>query len=416
MALFGSRNRVKGTLCFSRRLALQGAAAAAFAIALAPAAAAANSGRNPDLSRVVVVGDSLTAGFQNFSLFDGNSPGAPVGGQNFGYPALIAKQAGVTLTPPLISYPGIPPALTLSGGQIVRAAGIGVRELPVLQPFNLSVPGFNVADAVAHPFPGDPLHNPIDLLSDVVLGVPNPSAAGCGPLLSGSGLIVSELQCAVALRPSMIVVGIGNNDALQALTLGAPPTPALDFASQYHGLLTTLAATGAPLVIANIPDVTALPFLAPVPAFVAKCGFMPAGATPSDFVVPDITNTTATNLDLCSNYAVRPAALVAAAQNAVSAYNDIIKNEAKMVDAAVADVNKLFAHIAKHGYKLANGQTLTADFLGGLFSLDGIHPTNSGQAILANEVIKAINTSFHASIPEISVDAIAQNDPLIPRP
>ncbi len=395
---------------------LRSAVAAAIAIALAPLAGAAARVGSLDLSRVVVVGDSLTAGFQNFSLFDGSSPGAPLGGQEFGYPALIAQQAGVTLTLPLISYPGLPPALTLSGGQIVRAAGIGVREFPLLQAFNLSVPGFNVADALAHPFPGDPIHNPIDLLSDAVLGAPNPAVAGCGPILSGSAFVVSEVQCAAALRPSMIIIGLGNNDALQALTTGAPPTPVLDFRNQYHELTATLAATGAPMVIANIPDVTALPFLVPVPAFAAQCGFMPPGAMPGDFVAPNITNTAATSLDLCSNYAVRPAALVAAARNAVNAYNNIIKDEAKAVDAEVADINKLFAHIARHGYKLGNGRILTAEFGGGLFSLDGIHPTNTGQAILANEVIKTINTAFHTGIPAISVEGIAQSDPLVPKP
>jgi lysophospholipase L1-like esterase len=395
---------------------LCGAVLAAFTIALAPVAGAASSGGSLDLSRIVVVGDSLTAGFQNFSLFDGNSPGAPMGGQEFGYPALVAQQAGVTLPLPLISYPGLPPALTLSGGQIVRAAGIGVRELPFLQPLNLSVPGFNVADALAHPFPGDPIHNPIDLLSDAVLGAPNPAVAGCGPLLSGSAFIVSEVQCAAALRPSMIIVGIGNNDALQALTTGAPPTPVPDFRSQYHRLTATLAATGAPVVIANVPDVTALPFLISASAFAAKCGFMPPGATLADFVVPDITNFGAASLDLCSNYKVRPAWLVAAAQAAVESYNNVIKDEAKAVGATVADIHKLFAHIARHGYRLESGRTLTADFGGGLFSLDGIHPTNTGQAVLANEVIKTINTAFHASIPAISVEAVAQSDPLVPKP
>src|SRR5678815_2678051 len=55
---------------------------------------------------LVVVGDSLSAGFQNFSLYDSDSaPGVPAGGQKHGYAALIAQQAGATLNLPLISYP-----------------------------------------------------------------------------------------------------------------------------------------------------------------------------------------------------------------------------------------------------------------------------------------------------------------------
>src|ERR1700694_4674766 len=76
-----------------------------------------NSGK-ADLSRLVVVGDSLSAGFQNFSLYDGNTAPAP-GGEQHGYAAVVAQQARVALVERLISYPGIPPALQLLSGQIV---------------------------------------------------------------------------------------------------------------------------------------------------------------------------------------------------------------------------------------------------------------------------------------------------------
>ena len=125
------------------------------------------------LGKLVVVGDSLSAGFQNFSLFDSDTvPGLPPGGQTRGYAALVAQQAAVSVVLPDISYPGIPPALTLSAGQIVRAAGIGSRENPTIQAHNLSVPGFTVLNALAYAFPGSPLTNPIDALSDSILAEP----------------------------------------------------------------------------------------------------------------------------------------------------------------------------------------------------------------------------------------------------
>ncbi|HEY3839237.1 MAG TPA: hypothetical protein VGL72_21835, partial [Bryobacteraceae bacterium] len=77
------------------------------------------------------------------------------GGQTFGFAALIAQQAGVSLSQPTISYPGIPPALTLSAGQIVRQAGIGSRTNPA-QATNLSVPGFTVGNTLAYAYPGNP--------------------------------------------------------------------------------------------------------------------------------------------------------------------------------------------------------------------------------------------------------------------
>ena len=79
----------------------------------------ADPDQEADLSRLVVVGDSLSAGFQNGSLLDSQQP--------HGYASLVAKQARVDLPLPLIAAPGIPNVLTLlSAGPppvIVRAAG-----------------------------------------------------------------------------------------------------------------------------------------------------------------------------------------------------------------------------------------------------------------------------------------------------
>src|ERR1700730_6219691 len=58
-----------------------------------------------DLTRLVVVGDSLSAGFQNHSLLDVQ--------QVNGYASLVAKQARTSLPLPLIMAPGIPSVLTI---------------------------------------------------------------------------------------------------------------------------------------------------------------------------------------------------------------------------------------------------------------------------------------------------------------
>jgi hypothetical protein len=53
---------------------------------------------------------------------------------------------------------------------------------------------------------------------------------------------------------------------------------------------------------------------------------------------------------------------------------------------------------------------LTTDFLGGLFSLDGIHPTNTEYGIIANDFIDAMNQSLRTGIPDAD---IAASDPLV---
>ena len=237
----------------------------------------------------------------------------------------------------------------------------------------------------------------------------------CGPFPIGKSLYVSEVACAAQLNPQTILVSIGDNDALQALTLGLPPTNTGTFAEQYAILLTGLATTHAHIVVSNIPDVTAIPFLVPVPAFKAVCptSVLPSTVTNADFVVLDITNPAPPMpLSICTDFAVRTAALIARTQAAVTQFNQIIATDARLLGAALVDINSLFKTLSANGY-VVGGKHLTTGFLGGLFSLDGIHPTNTGYAILANETIKTMNTKFNMNIPQVSVANVAATDPLI---
>src|SRR5215831_20819188 len=98
-----------------------------------------------DVSRLVVVGDSLSAGFQNGSLLGAQ--------QVHGYASLVAQQAGVELPLPEIAYPGIPNVLSLVDPGppplIVEAGGVSTGRVdPLVQPFNLAVPAARVSDAL----------------------------------------------------------------------------------------------------------------------------------------------------------------------------------------------------------------------------------------------------------------------------
>lgn len=69
---------------------------------------------------------------------------------------------------------------------------------------------------------------------------------------------------------------------------------------------------------------------------------------------------------------------------------------------ALVDVNKVFGDIVTAGFVTQNGVTL-APRLGSLFSFDGVHPSNRGHAIVANEFINVINTKFGAKFQKINV-------------
>ena len=90
----------------------------------------------------------------------------------------------------------------------------------------------------------------------------------------------------------------------------------------------------------------------------------------------------------------------------------IIAAKAEEVGAAFVDIHTFFNFIDFAGI-VVGGQRITTDFLGGAISLDGIHPTNTGYALLANEFIKSMNAHFGAGIPPVSVRQVHKTDPLV---
>lgn len=99
--------------------------------------------------------------------------------------------------------------------------------------------------------------------------------------------------------------------------------------------------------------------------------------------------------------------------NAVTTiYNGIISSvAASNSKVALVNINKIFGDIVAAGGTIQDGIALAPTLLS-LFSLDGVHPTNRGYALLANEFIKSINTAFGAEIPRINLNTIPVGLPL----
>lgn len=79
---------------------------------------------------------------------------------------------------------------------------------------------------------------------------------------------------------------------------------------------------------------------------------------------------------------------------ATEAFNQIIAATASQAGLALVDANSLLNQLANGG--ITSGQfTLTSSLVtGSAFSLDGIHPTARGYALLANEFMKAIDVTY----------------------
>jgi len=79
---------------------------------------------------------------------------------------------------------------------------------------------------------------------------------------------------------------------------------------------------------------------------------------------------------------------------ATAAFNSIIESTASQAGLAFVDANALMNQLASGG--ITSGEfTLTANLVtGSAFSLDGIHPTARGYALIANEFMKAIDATY----------------------
>ena len=92
---------------------------------------------------------------------------------------------------------------------------------------------------------------------------------------------------------------------------------------------------------------------------------------------------------------------LATIQLRIDEFNAVIRQKATTYGFALVETGDFYDKLTT-GFTY-NGATLSAKFVsGGAFSLDGIHLNPRGNALLANEFIKAINKKFSAKIPLIN--------------
>jgi lysophospholipase L1-like esterase len=91
----------------------------------------------------------------------------------------------------------------------------------------------------------------------------------------------------------------------------------------------------------------------------------------------------------------------AKARAAVESYNRIIKDLASAFNFGFVDANAFMKNITLGAYY--DAISMNAAFLsGGAFSLDGVHLTPRGNALAANEFIKALNAKYGSKVPVLN--------------
>ena len=447
-----------------------------------------------DFTKYVALGNSLTSGYRDGALY--------LDGQNESYPSMIAQQmklaGGGDFKQPLMAdnIGGIPAVgvsnkliltvsasgalapVTASGTATNTIANIYKPEAPI---YNLGVPGAKSYHLVA---PG------YGSAAGLANGTANPYF-----VRFASSSTTTVLADAMKINPTFFSLWIGNNDVLGYATSGGdgtnPITTEALFTQAYTALVTTLTSAGAKGVVANIPDVTGIPFFTtvpynPVPLDQASVTALNAqvfgplkqiltaygqgsrlqllGLANNPLLIKDenLTNLStqittalvgagvnaqqaglmgqvfgqarhATSADLIplttssvigsaptSPLAVSPfnkygvtfpledkhvlnATEVAEVTTATAKFNTIISGLASSKGLAFVDANSKMKELSQSSGIQFDGVRYTAKFVtGGTFSLDGVHLTGRGYAVIANEFIKAINNKYGSTLPMVN--------------
>jgi hypothetical protein len=397
-----------------------------------------------DVKNYVAIGNSYTSGYADNALYNS--------GQLVSYPNLIAQQlklvGGGVFKQPLVSDASVGIGASMNARYVLApfkdCQGVtSLAPVPAAQQGDLTIWGTSVAAQ-------GPFNN---------MGVPGAKAIytvfpGYGNPANGAGQFnpyftrmttdpanASILSDAIAQNPTFFSLAVGDDDALAfAIAGGASETitPAPAFSASIDAIVGGLTANGAKGVVANIPSISNLPYFTTIPynglvldkanADALTAAYTPLGMTftpgANPFVIEDasapgqmrqiqqgemiLLSVPQDSLKCAGWGSMKPipnqyvltTAEITQINSAISSFNAKLRDAATTKGLAFVDMDAFFSTI-KQGIAY-NGIWMSAQFVqGGAFSLDGLHLTPLGNALMANEYIKAINKTYGSTIPQV---------------
>ncbi len=405
-----------------------------------------------DASRYVAIGSSMTAGFADGALSyeaQQNSFAAilagqlkAIGGGEFTAPNLSPASAGISIVP----------GNTVS---VVAKFKLGYKTdcknvtslSPVRLPATESYGVFSSNVYASGPFRNMGVTD-AKSFHVTYAGYGNPANAGTGyynPWFErmASGSSASVLSDAMSQNPTFFTLNLGISDVLSyALAGGAYDSITVQsrFDAHIDLIVNQLTANGAKGLIMGIPDFTKFPYFTTIPykgltldstqanslnSIYNPIGFnsiFKAGA--NAFMIYDaaspisirqlvegeciLLNTPLDSVKCFSLGSIVPfpgkytltLQEIADIKSAISSYNIKLRAVAQTKGLAYVDVDGFFNTLSTG--IVYNGVSVNAQFVkGGGFSLDGLNLNPIGNALLANECIKAINSTYKSGVLQV---------------
>lgn len=401
------------------------------------------SANGVDFSTYVALGNSLTAGYADNSLYRS--------GQENSYPSMLAGQfsqvGGGSFKQPLLPGEAGWPDRRLVLRNIPGCNGIASLS-PTLYDNPLDTSGSGVNIGSQGPFnnvgvPG------IKVTHYLINGYGNfnPYAKRFFANLSGNALMEAQ-----RLPATFFTMWLGSNDVLFYATSGGEGgiggsilnlnniSDSVDFRIAYDSIVNSMTRNGAKGALINIPDVTSIPFFTTIPSnglvlnatqaaalnsqyqslgitfsegangFVIRDAAAPGGirkAKPGEYILLNTPQDSMRCYGLGSfvplgKQYVLTEDEVALIKAFTSQYNEVIRLNAQKHNLAYVDMNSYLKTIAA-GIQFSGVDINTSFVSGGAFSLDGVHLTPRGYALAANEIIRAVNAHYGSSVPAVDI-------------
>jgi hypothetical protein len=370
-----------------------------------------NSGKL-DTTTFVVIGEGLAAGFVDFGLH-----------QTFQEVCFAAQMAGQMQTrfeQPLIQAPGI-------------GHTTGFRRLPVVLPANfqttirdnvheialcnLSVPGFTLSDALnTRPvLPVIHRENHKQTSANLILGLES-------FVTGNSNSRLTQFELAQNRTPSFVLIALGFHEVLEAIVGDADWPDEKVFGAHYEKILAAFRTQGSEVLSMTIPDPLDTAYLSDmdsaakilkVEPSVIRNGF---GLAADDVITVEGLMEMGCQLlsgDLVPlpEGAVLKGNVVGRIRECVSALNQTITALAEVHGALVYDLHNFYHSVKTMGVTVGD-RTLTAEFLGGFYSLNGYYPGPTGHALIANDVLQLLNNVYGATFSSVDVGEVMETDPV----
>lgn len=397
------------TLIAASTLALAACSDGAVAPKSADISLAENRSAKPAsyMSNYVAIGTSLSMGWANDGVF--------VASQSNAWPKQLAEQAGVDFTIPGIDAPGCQPPLAAPLIAFKRIDGSSAATSTTCA---ANVPGVRLAThnlAVENATAAEALN-----------ATPATATQGRGPVTSRvlpAGM--TQITAMASLHPTFVSVEFGGNELLPAqvglLVPGVTFTPFTTFRSNYSNIIDSVKATGAKAVLVTIrTDLRKFPTIRTGPeialqrsAFAAYNVSVNADCDASKnfvFVRGKVLTAIITGVTLAGNglgphdlscadvpgtvdYILTPSD-IAFLNNLAAQMSDEIERKAAKNRYAFFSLGALYDKSKKHlPFELEAFLKSGAPY-GTLISLDGVHPSEKGQTVLARVARHAIQRTY----------------------